>query len=192
MKALRTQFDADEFAGVVATPTCCSCSCCSCCVASFVGASVVGAVTVAAVNATTNTRRASIWLGVLAVLIPPGAILGLAAFATYLAVDGWLALVTLLVLLVGGYTLLFSRLRGRPAVGLALGVTAAFGAAVFIELTVGVFLVATDAWFVYLLLAAAALGGLWWALSRPGTRDFLSRSVRGTVDQPDPPVPTDA
>ena len=43
MKAIRTQFDAGEFSGAVATPSCCSSCCCCCCVTTFATASVTAA-----------------------------------------------------------------------------------------------------------------------------------------------------
>ncbi|MDO5068335.1 MAG: hypothetical protein Q4D96_13740 [Propionibacteriaceae bacterium] len=43
MRAVRTQFDAGEFSGTVATPTCCCSCCCCCCVTTAATASIVGA-----------------------------------------------------------------------------------------------------------------------------------------------------
>ena len=50
MKAIRTQFDAGEFSGAVATPSCCSSCCCCCCVTTFATASVTGAAAAAAAS----------------------------------------------------------------------------------------------------------------------------------------------
>ena len=50
MKAIRTQFDAGEFSGAVATPSCCSSCCCCCCVTTFATASVAGAAAAAAAS----------------------------------------------------------------------------------------------------------------------------------------------
>ncbi|MDO5082472.1 MAG: hypothetical protein Q4D89_03590 [Arachnia propionica] len=70
MRAVRTQFDAGEFRGAVATPTCCSCCCCCCCVTTAATASIVGAG--AAVVAgrrrpmSAVRRAAAVFLGVIA------------------------------------------------------------------------------------------------------------------------------
>lgn len=189
MKALRTQFDGDEFAGVVATPTCSSSCCCSCCAATVVGASVVGAVTVATTSTPTRSRAASIALGTLAVLIPPGSLVALIGVASIGPVNLWLAFGALLVVLVGGYTLLFSLLRGSLAVGLALGAVALLAIAFVIELFLGAPAVASGYWYVYLLCAAGALVLLVLALRKPWNRVVLREAVLPSPEGAGPPVP---
>lgn len=193
MKALRTQFDADEFAGVVATPTCSSCCCCSCCAATLVGAGAVGAVAVVATASDSGRSRAtSVWLGLFAGLLP---VLALGVTASVLWTLQQVELATLLVVFTGvliplftGYFLLFRALRGRPAIGLTLLVAIAVFIALCVEAVFGLMFVANDAWLGYLIAAGIALALLAVALTRPAVRDWIAEAVRGT--EPLPPTPS--
>lgn len=70
MKAIRTQFDAGEFSGAVATPSCCSSCCCCCCVTTFATASVTGAAAAAAASRhrklSSGARVCGVVLGIIA------------------------------------------------------------------------------------------------------------------------------
>ena len=68
MKAIRTQFDAGEFSGAVATPSCCS-SCC--CVTTFATASVTGAAAAVAAGRHRKLSTAAKVCGVALGIIAP-------------------------------------------------------------------------------------------------------------------------
>ncbi|MDO5068334.1 MAG: hypothetical protein Q4D96_13735 [Propionibacteriaceae bacterium] len=116
MRAVRTQFDAGEFSGTVATPTCCSCCCCCCCVTTAATASIVGAG--AAVVA--GRRRTFPWWRKVAALLLGGVapwlflLPSLAAFI--IPLSGSIGLIPLLgvgvLLLIVGY-LILPLLLGR-------------------------------------------------------------------------------
>ncbi|HMS38432.1 MAG TPA: hypothetical protein PKA93_14785 [Arachnia sp.] len=194
MKALRTQFDADEFAGVVATPTCSSCCCCSCCVSTLAGAGAVGAVTVAAVASDSGRPRAQMrWLGVFAALLPTLALLcwvGVLALIGEL-IQGGIAIPTLLVLLsvllaflIGGYAVLFRALRGGPATGLAVRRGLGVLVLLVIETVAGAYIVVQGYGVAYLVGAGVVLGVVGVVLARPAVRERLARSVRGIAPMP--------
>ncbi len=193
MKALRTQFDADEFAGVVATPTCSSCCCCSCCVTTMVGAGAVAAVATARAAAETGRPRgAVVWLGVFAALIPLLALLAsigiLWAVSETVGLQLVVALVLVLALLVVGYALLFRALRGRGATGLAIGISLLVLLAFVIEVAVAMPLILGEFPAAYLAVPAVVLAALAVVLSRPAARERLARTILGSGPDETPPA----
>lgn len=129
MRAVRTQFDAGEFSGTVATPTCSSCCCCCCCVTTFVTASVVGASATAKASRHHRMPRLAAFFAVLLggfapwFLIAP---LTLAVFGPWEMSGGILQLLGLGVLLMwAAYQALAMWLRPRTAIRSGLIVTGA-------------------------------------------------------------------
>lgn len=71
MQALRTQFDAREFSGTVATPTCCSCCCCCCCVTTAATASIFGAGAAAVAGNRRGLSPLATWCGAILGVVAP-------------------------------------------------------------------------------------------------------------------------
>ncbi|MCA0250993.1 MAG: hypothetical protein LCH76_01615 [Actinobacteria bacterium] len=195
MKALRTQFDADDFAGVVATPTCSSCCCCSCCVATVVGAgAIAAAATATAAPETGRSRAAVLRLGVLAALIPLLSLLAalgiLWAISETVGVQLAVALLLIFGFLAAGYSYLFRALRGSGAAGLAVTVAFLVLLSLAVEAAIAMPLVLSEFPAAYLIVPAVALAALAGALTRPAVRERLARTVRrGEVGPDGPPQP---
>lgn len=190
MRALRTQFDVDEFAGVVATPTCSSCCCCSCCVTTVVGAGAIAATATARAAAETGRPRAAVLrLSVFAALIPLlallAAVLVLWAFSESLGVQLTAAIAVVFLFLAIGYHLLFRALRDRGAVAPAIGVSFLVLLALGLEVFISVPLLLSGYPAVYLVLPVAGLTVVAIALRKPAVRERLARNIRGGgADEP--------
>lgn len=129
MRAVRTQFDAGEFSGTVATPTCSSCCCCCCCVTTIVTASVVGVGVTSTASQRRRMPRIAAFFAVLLGGIAPLLVLvpfGLAVLVPWYVSGGIIQLLGLgLLLLWAAYQALAMWLRPRTAIRSGLIVTGA-------------------------------------------------------------------
>lgn len=169
MKAIRTQFDAGEFSGAVATPSCCSSCCCCCCVTTFATASVTGAAAAVAAGRHRKLSAAAkvcgvalgiiapwlftlpFWLAILFPVLYNGNVLEL---ATYSVPCG------LLVVFIA-YLVFFILLKRQAPIEMGMRFTGWFIVAGFLEFLVAVWLISLmrnlAIYLIYLVVVAPLL-----------------------------------
>lgn len=156
MKAIRTQFDAGEFSGAVATPSCCSSCCCCCCVTTFATASVAGAAAAAAASRHRKLSAAARVCGVALGIIAPWLLVLLFWSTNFIPFNGDILELTaygVLVVLVA-YLVFFILLKRQAPIRTGMLFTAGVMATGLLELIVAVWSLALIKTFaIYFVLA---------------------------------------
>lgn len=156
MKAIRTQFDAGEFSGAVATPSCCSSCCCCCCVTTFATASVAGAAAAAAASRHRKLSAAAKVCGVALGIIAPWLLVLLFWSTNFIPFNGDILELTaygVLVVLVA-YLVFFILLKRQAPIRTGMLFTAGVMATGLLELIVAVWSLALIKTFaIYFVLA---------------------------------------